>query len=88
VPPSSPVATQEAPRIPVRGVHAPVQPPSVLAFPLATGGNLLSSHPVARMKHCRCHHCKLTATFNIEGSKAAMYCKRHAEHGMVNVLGR
>ena len=35
----------------------------------------------------RCSHdsCTKRPSFNVEGSKTAVYCKQHAEDGMVNI---
>ncbi|CAN0431194.1 unnamed protein product, partial [Hapterophycus canaliculatus] len=41
------------------------------------------------VRNKRCAHprgCEKRPTFNHKGSKAAMYCSRHAEDCMVNVL--
>ncbi|CAN0295820.1 unnamed protein product [Laminaria digitata] len=38
----------------------------------------------------RCSHdsCSMPPSFNVEGSKTAAYCRRHAMRGMVNVVAK
>ena len=35
-----------------------------------------------------CRKCRMQATFTFEGSKPAVYCKKHAEDGMVDIRSR
>lgn len=59
--------------------------PSVRAFARGDRRNSLP-HPVARMGRCHYRLCQTAATFNFEGgSKTGVYCKLHAEDGMVMV---
>lgn len=37
-------------------------------------------------KHCHSDSCTKRPSFNFEGSKKTMYCKEHAEQGMVNIV--
>ena len=39
-------------------------------------------------KRCSYHSCKRHPSFNAEGSKTPIYCKQHAEVGMVNVRSK
>ena len=45
---------------------------------------------MVNVRYPRCLHdsCSKAARYNIEGSRPAAYCKRHAEDGMVNVCAR
>ncbi|CAN0468805.1 unnamed protein product, partial [Scytosiphon promiscuus] len=36
------------------------------------------------MRQCSHNTCKKESSFNFEGSKTPLYCKQHAEAGMVN----
>lgn len=40
------------------------------------------------MRRCLQNNCSRRGSFNVQGSTAAVYCKRHAADGMVNVRSR
>ena len=44
------------------------------------------SYRVARMRRCVHPQCMKFASYNLEGSKTAVFCKQHSEDGMVNVI--
>ncbi|CAM9576052.1 unnamed protein product, partial [Laminaria digitata] len=61
------------------GVHTPVERLPAMSSP----------YPVSIMRHCRYHQCEKRANFNVEGgSKKAVYCKQHADDGMVDVINK
>ena len=52
------------------------------------GSIILSVFILASMPRCLSQQCQTFATFNVEGSTKAGYCKRHAADGMINVTDK
>ncbi|CAN0534351.1 unnamed protein product, partial [Scytosiphon promiscuus] len=48
-----------------------------------------AQHPsVVSMRSCSHESCKRRPTFNVDGNTTALYCKQHAEEGMVYVFAK
>ena len=68
------------------GGHSSFQrAPPVPTFPLQLPQTSKHHHSVARMRRCLRDSCTRVPSFNIDGSKPAVYCRKHAEDDMVDV---
>ena len=59
--------------------------PGVHVFPPYLCREAGPSESKMRMRRCSHHSCTVRPAFNVEGSKQALYCKQHAQDGMVDV---